>query len=179
MHPYAIVHIRYGDKLNIAYNDINNYDNFLIYTPQFYIDKINILIKEHPELTIYIVSDSDSIVKEFIIKDGKFDIDKYKNKIFLLEGLTWWNSFYLFYKASYIIMSISTFSIAGAYFNDNPKLKCDLFIYHLDGKFKLQEEYATSSKWNVRINNKEDKKYILNYNPKEIYKLIKYKNSYI
>jgi hypothetical protein len=102
-------------------------------------------------------------------------ICEYKNKIFLLEGLTWWNSYYLLYKASYIIMSISTFCFSGAYFNDNPKLKCDLYIYHLDGKFTIPEEYATSSKWNLRINNKEDKKYILNYNPKEIYRLIKYK----
>ena len=179
-HPYAIIHVRYGDKLEITYYDkIVGYDTFIIYTPQYYIDKINMLIKEHPELTIYIISDSDIIVKEFILKAGHFDNDEYKNKIFLLEGLKWWNSYYLLYKASYIIMSVSTFCFSGSYFNDNPKLKCDLSIYHLDGKFAIPDEYATSPKWNVRINNKEDKKYILNYNPKEIYRLINYKYSNI
>ena len=162
---YAIIHIRYGDKINITIKDLNlpSFDRFLLYNPQYYIDMINLFIKKN--ILIIIITDSINIVNEFIL--GKQFIN---NKNIILFNSNYINSFYLFYYAKYIIMSCSTFSMAGAYFNNN-NATCYLNLYH-DNKFKkkIPEEYAISPTWIINNN----KKYILNYDKKLIHKLSQY-----
>jgi len=198
---YAVIHIRYGDKVNIVKKYIENdkefSERFLLYTPQYYIDMIHNIFDEDKDkdnnIKIIILSDSFDIVKKFIINNrnnnnnNNFSDIEMKNIVLL--DTNWLNSFYLFYNASYIVMSCSTFSMAGAYFNhnndnndhnnDNNKTKSYLLLYRESenekNKYlhKLNEEYAISPKWTI-FNNKKYKKYILNYDYKLITEMIKY-----
>jgi len=185
--PYSLVHIRYGDKLYYLSKNINkpdidiktlvskNYNNnpidqFILYTPKYYIDKINELLDKTPiPMNIYIITDSANIVKEFIMSHTNL---KNNSRIVLLDKMTWWDSFYLLYYASNIILSNSTFCFAGAYFNKK-KAECDLLLYHHNKNSSniAPEEYAISPYWNIL----SDRKYILNYNPKLAYEIIKFK----
>ena len=189
---YSLVHIRYGDKLQYLNNyfdnpDINiselidtkseklyNLDLFLLYTPDYYIHKINELLKNTNEnMNIYIITDSVNIVKQFIMSQSNFNNN---SRIILLDKMTWWDSFYLFYYASHIILSSSTFCFAGSYFNKN-KAKCELVLYHHDESKPniAPEEYAISPNWKII----KEKKYILNYNPKIAYMISKFKYFWI
>ena len=182
---YTIVHIRYGGKLHYLKKYINseqsndnsidkllnsNVDKFLLYTPQYYIDKINYLLTKNTKHTIYIITDSNDIVKEFIMKPTR----KFNNnsRVIYLENLHWVTSFYIMLYASHIIMSPSTFSYAAAYFNKK-KAICELLLYHYDNTKDIiaPDEYAIDPRWNII----SDKKYILNYNPKIAYDILKYK----
>ena len=185
---YSLIHIRYGDKLQYLNNyfdnpDINiselianksdklyKIDFFLLYTPDYYIHKIDELLKTTNEnMNIYIITDSANIVKQFIINTPRI---KDNSRIILLDKMTWWDSFYLFYYASHIILSTSTFCFAGSYFNKK-KANCDLVLYHHDESNPniAPEEYAISPNWKII----KEKKYILNYNPKIAYMISKYK----
>ena len=182
---YSIVHIRYGDKLHFLKKYINsehgddkdidtllhsNVDQFLLYTPQYYIDKINDLLIHNKNHTIYIISDSDDIVKEFIMKPTR----KFNNnpRVIYLENLNWLSSFYIMIYASHIIMSSSTFSYAAAYFNKR-KASCDLLLYHYDTTKDTitPDEYAIAPHWNIL----SDRKYILNYSYKIGFPILKFK----
>ena len=184
--PYSLVHIRYGDKLyylskNINKPDVdistllskenpNPIDQFILYTPEYYIDKMNELLEKTPKsMNIYIITDSANIVKEFIMNQSNFNTN---SRIVLLDTMTWWDSFYLLYYASNIVLSSSTFCFAGAYFNKK-NAKCDLVLYHHDKTSPTiaPEEYALSPHWKII----SDRKYILNYNPKIAYEVIKFK----
>ena len=191
--PYSIVHIRYGDKLyylskNINKTDIdittllqkekenknnpNPIDQFILYTPDYYIDKINELLEKTPaSMNIYIITDSANIVKQFIMRNSTYSFIT-NPRIVLLDKMAWWDSFYLFYYASNIILSASTFCFSGAYFNKK-KPKCELLLYHHDDSSPTisPEEYAISPYWKIT----KDRKYILNYNPKIAYEIIKFK----
>ena len=152
---------------NIITNDI---DRFILYTPEYYIDKINKLLETTPNnMKIYIITDSANIVKEFIMKQTSFNTNP---RIILLDKLTWWDSFYLLYYASNIILSTSTFCFTGAYFNKK-MAKCELLIYHHNNNNPniSPDEYAISPYWKIS----NDKKYILNYNTKIAYEILKYK----
>jgi hypothetical protein len=188
---YSIVHIRYGDKLyylskNMNKPDIdittllhkekenknnpNPIDQFILYTPDYYIDKINELLETTPKhMNIYIITESANIVKQFIMNQSHFNTNP---RIILLDKMTWWDSFYLFYYASNIILSASTFCFSGAYFNKK-MAKCELLLYHHDYSSPTisPEEYAISPSWKIT----KDRKYILNYNPKIAYEVIKFK----
>ena len=186
--PYSIAHIRYGDKLNYLKYYINkpdvdittllnakkgessNIDQFLLYTPEYYIDKINELLETTNEnMNVYIITDSVNIVKQFIMNNPSI---KNNSRIVLLDKMTWWDSFYLLYYASNIILSDSTFAFAGAYFNKR-RAKCEMVIYHHDynNPFIEPSEYAISPDWKIT----NERKYILNYSPKIAYMIIKYK----
>ena len=185
--PFSLVHIRYGDKLyylskNINKPDIdiktllqkekenNPIDQFILYTPEYYSDKINELLENTPpSMSIYIITDSANIVKQFIMQQTDF---KNNPRIVLLDKMTWWDSFYLLYYATHIVLSSSTFCFAGAYFNKK-NAKCDLLLYHHDEHSPTiaPEEYALSPSWKIL----KDRNYILNYNPKIAYIVIKYK----
>ena len=184
---YSLVHIRYGDKLYYLSkiinkpdidiktllqkeNNPNPIDQFILYTPEYYIDKINELLKKTPaSMTIYIITDSANIVKQFIMNHTNFNNNP---RIVLLDKMVWWDSFYLFYYASNIILSASTFCFSGAYFNKK-RAKCELLLYHHDDSSPTisPEEYAISPYWKIT----KDRKYILNYNPKIAYEVIKFK----
>jgi hypothetical protein len=183
--PYSLIHIRYGDKLNNLKNYINNpdidiniiqnkkydlnIDKFLLYTPEYYINKINELLKKTSKnMKIYIITDSVNIVKKFITNDPNI---KNNNRVVLLDNMTWWDSFYLFYYASNIILSCSTFAFAGSYFNKK-HAKCELVLYHHNKNSNdiALEEYSISPYWKIT----NERKYILNYNPKIAYQLLKY-----
>ena len=190
---YSLVHIRYGDKLYFLKKYINkpnidikplinkndndkNIDQFILYTPEYYIDKINELLETTPKnMNIYIITDSANIVKEFIMNNNNNSFNNSFNnnsRIVLLDKMTWWDSFYLLYYASNIILSSSTFCFAGAYFNKK-NAKCDLLLYHHNKNNPniAPEEYAISPYWKIVSN----RKYILNYNPKITYELLKFK----
>ena len=185
--PYSLVHIRYGDKLYYLTKIINKpdidistllnnsdiysrIDTFILYTPEYYIDKINELLETTPKnMNIYIITDSANIVKEFIMNQTSFNNN---SRIVLLDKMTWWDSFYLLYYASNIILSSSTFCFSGAYFNKK-NAKCDLLLYHHNKNNPniAPEEYSISPYWKIVSN----RKYILNYNPKIAYEILKFK----
>jgi hypothetical protein len=164
---YSIVHIRYGDKISITANNLKTpkFDYFLLNTPNYYIDMIKMLLQKSHKIVI--LSDSFELVNKFIIENN-FE----NNKNIILLDTNWLNSFYLFYYASNIIMSSSTFSIAGCYFNKK-NANCYLNLYHSDlNKHLIPEEYAISPKWKISHN----KKYTLNYNIPLLKKLLDYCN---
>jgi len=186
--PYSLIHVRYGDKLyylsqyinkpNLDINIIQNetrpksscIDQFLLYTPEYYIDKINELLKTTNEnMKIYIITDSSNIVRQFIMNNNTI---KNNSRIVFLDKMTWWDSFYLFYYASNIILSDSTFALAGSYFNQK-NANCKIVIYHHneDSDNISPKEYASDPYWKIT----NERKYILNYNPKIAYMIIKYK----
>jgi hypothetical protein len=178
---YSVVHIRYGDKLdslkkyiNRENGDINKLlnsevDKYLLYTPDYYIDKINYLLTHTKSNNIYIITDTDEVVKEFIMKPTR----KFNNnpRVIFLDNLNWLASFYTMIHASYIIMSCSTFSYVGAYFNKK-KAIAELLLYHYDNTKDIipSEEYAISPEWIMN----DDKKYILNYSYKIGFPILKY-----
>ena len=219
---YAVVHIRYGDKLNYLKKYLNHdygddkekedllntdVDKYLLYTPEYYIDKINYLLNaksisnnikkqniyntkhKHTPHNIYIITDSDDLVREFIMKPT----NKFNNnpRVIFLDNLNWITSFYIMTHASYIIMSCSTFSYAAMYFNKK-KAIAELLLYHYNNtinnnKYNVinynvvnyniindnipPEEYALDPKWIIN----EDKKYILNYIFKIGFPILKHK----
>ena len=168
---YVAIHIRYGDKFYNLLRDINkpSFDDFLIYTPEYYIDMIkkylNMNINMNMNMKIIILTDSIKLVKEFIMNN--IDIKNYKknnnyDNIILLDT-NWLSSFYILLHAKEIVMSCSTFSMCASYFNENAK--CHIVLYHDDinnniKKNHMAEEYAIAPNWIIS----HDKKYVLNYN---------------
>jgi len=164
--PYAIIHIRYGDKFYSLIKEIKTpkFDYFLLYTPQYYIDMINMFLKQN--IQVIIITDSISLVKEFIM--SKF-IDNIK--VNLLD-IDWISGFYLLCNASHIVMSCSSFSMAASYFNN--KSQCHIVIYHESNKNKdkkstMPEEDSIAPNWKIT----KERKYILNYNKKLFLSMIK------
>ena len=158
---YVAIHIRYGDKFYYLLKDIDtpNYDMFLLYTPEYYID----MIKKYLNTTmkIIILTDSIQLVKEFIMNNTELKNQKnnnnYENIILLDTHLI--TSFYILLHAKEIVMSCSTFSMCASYFNE--KAKCHIVLYHDDHQKKyMAEEYAIAPNWVIS----HDKHYILNYN---------------
>lgn len=168
--PYAIIHIRYGDKLytELKQNIKNKekFDYFLLYKPEYYIDMIHKFLKKDINIPVIIITDSPTLVKECIMP--KFIGNKNVN--FLnIDSIA---GFYLLCHASHIVMSCSTFSMAASYFNE--KAKCDIVIYHEDKtKETLPEEDAIAPNWQIS----KERKYILNYDDKLISDMLKIKNS--
>lgn len=162
---FACVHIRYGDKLCYSLEEFKQtkYTPFMlpIYTPQFYIDQIEELLKKDID-KILIMTDSVSVVEKYIFK--KF---KDNPKIVLLDS-HYLDSFYLLSKARYIILSYGTFSFAAAYFN--PNAVCYLTKKYVTNPEKdfIYEDYAISPKW-IIIDNKE---YLLNFDQKLLKKMV-------
>ena len=186
---YAVVHIRYGDKLDklkkyLSHEQSNDkdkdallnsdVDKYLLYTPDYYIDKINYLLNSYKNTkhNIYIITDSEDLVKEFIMKPTR----KFNNnpRVIFLENLNWLTSFYIMTYASYIIMSCSTFSYSAMYFN-NKKAIGELLLYHHNNSIEnaniAPEEYAISPEWTIN----ENKEYILNYIFKIGFPILKFK----
>jgi len=158
---YVAIHIRYGDKFYMLLKDIDTpqFEDFLIYTPDYYIDLINHYLKTN--LKIIILTDSIQLVKKFILNDtnnNEFKKNKnYKNIIFL--DTHWITSFYVLLHAKEIVMSCSTFGMSASYIND--RAKCHIVLYHDDmNKNHMAEEYAVAPNWIINHN----KEYVLNFN---------------
>ena len=127
------------------------FDEYLLYTPQYYIDMINLYL--NTSIKIILLTDSIDLVQDFILNDNLKKHKNYKNIILLDVNLL--SSFYILLNAKEIIMSCSTISMSASYFNENAK--CNIVLYHNN---KRPEEYAIAPNWNINNN----KKYILNYN---------------
>ena len=149
---YAGIHIRYGDKLKMCARATQ--ETFLLYTPQYYADMVGTLRRKakNPRLPVYIVSDSNAVVAEFIMaKHFRHDPDVH------LTSLHWLDAFYLLSHASALVLSSSTFCFAAAYFNRN-RPKCYLLADQGGRKFS-PEDSALDPGWEVLTG----VKYILNY----------------
>ena len=130
---YIAIHIRYGDKFYNLLKTIDkpNFDDFLIYTPEYYIDMIKKYL--NTSMKIIILTDSIQLVKEFImnnteLKNQKTQHNNYENIILL--DTHWLTSFYILLHAKEIVMSCSTFSMCASYFNETAK--CHIVLYHDD-----------------------------------------------
>ena len=161
---YAILDIRYDNKL--ICNIDKNYkikvqdDKFILYTPQYYTDMMRLL---DYNIDIIIITDSKELVIEYILRTYY-----HKNRFIFIDA-NYINSFFLFYNAKKIVMSNTTFSIAGAYFNmsnvnnvtTNINTKNIYYLLYRDknSKHSLPEEKAIPDTWNIE----SYKKYILNY----------------
>ena len=176
---YAIIDIRYEKNLiynvNKEDNNIIQYDSYLLYTPQYFVNMLRMI---DLNLFIIIITDSKEIVNDYIVNN-------YYNKTnYVFIDTNSINSFYLYYNAKHIIMSNNTFSMAGTYFNmsknntTNFKTKIYYLLYrNKTSIFSLPEEKAISEDWNIV----SEKKYILNYNLSlisELYEFTKLINSY-
>ena len=162
---YACVHIRYGDKLCFGLEDFKSskYTPYMlpIYTPQYYIDQINELLKKDLG-EILIITDSVGIIGKYIMEHI------FNNPRVVLFDSHYIDSFYLMTKSKYIILSHSTFSFAAAYFN--PTAICYLLKkYMVDVKKDyIFEDDAISPNW-IIIDNKE---YLLNFNQELLKKMV-------
>jgi hypothetical protein len=166
---YVTIHIRYGDKFKYLIKDIDTpqFEDFLIYTPDYYIDMIKKYLKTN--MKIIILTDSMDLVNKFILNDvTNNEFKKYKNydNIILLDT-HWITSFYILLYAKEIVMSCSTFSMSASYINE--KAKCYIVLYHDDmNKNHMAEEYAIAPNWIIS----HDKNYVLNYNKNVLLSMI-------
>ena len=170
---YAIIHIRYGDKLNLAINKnnlIKNNNNinstkdfsfmtFPIYTPEYYYNQI-LQIKKL-KLPIIILTDSRKIVKHFII--NKYNLEN--DPDIFIPDINFINSFYLMMYGNYIIMSHSTFSYSSYLLSTNLNKKEQIYLFCYTDEFLTKYKVVDliiSNDWKL-INNK---KFILNFDQK-------------
>ena len=155
---YTVLHIRYGDKLNITKDNIlkknKNINEYIMATPEYYYDMMHKYCDWNKFVgLLVIITDSPDIVKHYIS-------NKYENNgTFIVFNSEWFNEFYLFYHAKVIVLSTSTFSLSGALFNNKSQNILLLDNQNLDYKNKLPELQNLPEKWVIN----DDKKYILNY----------------
>jgi len=176
---YAIIHIRYGDKLNLAIDKDNlinknininkgfTFITFPIYTPKYYYDQI-LQIKKL-KIPIIILTDSINVVKHFII--NKYNLEN--DPDIFLPDINFINSFYLMLYSNYTIMSHSTFSYSAYLLSTNIKEKKQIYIFCYTNEFFKKYKTADliiSNDWKL-INNK---KYILNFDQNLILKMNNY-----
>jgi hypothetical protein len=177
---YAIIHIRYGDKLNLAIdkdnlinkNNINiskgfTFITFPIYTPKYYYDQI-LQIKKL-KIPIVILTDSIKVVKHFII--NKYNLDN--DPDIFIPDINFINSFYLMLYSNFIIMSHSTFSYSAYLLSTNIKEKEHIYVYCYTNVFLKKYKTADliiSNDWKLIDN----KKYILNFDQELVNQMNKY-----
>tara|TARA_B100000780_G_scaffold276484_2_gene245152 strand:+ start:23964 stop:24902 length:939 start_codon:yes stop_codon:yes gene_type:complete len=157
---YVCVHIRYGDKLEIAFKKKTT--TFIIYKPEYYIELIKFFLK-NTSLPIYILTDSNNVVGEFILPFVK-------NPRVQLLKVSYWDSFYLLKNSTYSVLSFSTFGLLASMFNKKLKQSIilkrpidDMSYIPEDDLIPLENMYAM-----------DNKKLILNYYPKTINKMYNY-----
>lgn len=163
---YAIIHIRYGDKLNLAIDKSNNMNKksvsfitFPIYTPEYYYKQILEIKKLN--LPIVILTDSIDVVKKFIL--NKYNIEN--DPDIFIPNIDFLNSFYLMLYSSYTVMSHSTFSYSAYLLSLDNNKKKQTFIFCYTKEFINNGETADlfiSNDWKLIDN----KKFILNFDQK-------------
>jgi hypothetical protein len=165
--PYAVIHIRYGDKLYFSNKRFQkNIFKYLLNTPSYYFEQIQYLKNINSNMPIFIVTDSYLLVKKFIIE--KYNLQNDKNIIFI--DLPFIYSYYLLLNATYMVLSNSTFAFTAYMLSNKYKkaifssLKLEECIkYGVADPFVLNSNNKNSKDKNIMIYNK---KYILNYNQK-------------
>jgi hypothetical protein len=152
---YGAIHIRYGDKLRLAYKNGKMSMNYPIYHPYFYFKQLTFMKKLN--LPILIFTDSPSIVKKFILKKYGFDRDK---KIYLMN-ISPLQSIYLLSRSAYFVMSPSTFSYVAYLFGKSiGKFKKIVIADFVDvHKYDIYDNIIKLKDWLVLY----DKKFILNF----------------
>lgn len=162
---YACVHIRYGNKLcdSLITQSAQLTQAVPIYTPQYYIDQINTLLKTDLD-EILILTDSENLVTRYIL-----DNFKESKKVKLFNG-NYLDSFYLYTKANYMIMSYSTFSFAAGYFNSSAVCYFVKTCEIINANPSLLLDNAISPNW-IIIDNPD---YILNLNQDLVKKMISF-----
>ena len=164
---YCAIHIRYRDKLKISMNKNTQYD-YLIYNPKYYIKMINIFLKKN--IKIYVLTDDPIIVNKFILNEFK------NNQNVELLDVDWINSFYVLKNSSYLVLSLSTFSMLAALFNKNLKR---VYVIERPNEIKYTEMPEEHILKDVNWIKFKKKKYILNYDIKLMKKMQQYKWDFI
>jgi hypothetical protein len=160
---YMIIHIRYGDKLEMASDGDNTW---VVYAPIFY---KKIIQKYAKKTKIYIITDDVKIVKEFILNDVSL------HNVEILD-IPYWEALYCLTKSRYTVLNISTFSMLGSLLNE--KLKKGFIVTRStdpklsNNKKTPEENIIPNTKWMI-INNDE---YILNHNKHLMKKMLEFKN---
>jgi hypothetical protein len=158
---YICVHVRYGDKLQIALSKQRFL--FLIYTPDFYKRIIKKFLDK--QYKVYIVTDDKNITKKFVV-------DELNNSNVEMLNTPSWDDYYLLSHSYYNVLSLSTFSISASLINKNlkgayiVKRPNDINQYSIP-----EEELIDKFPWTKFYN----KKYILNYDNNLMKKMLSYK----
>jgi hypothetical protein len=154
---YVCVHIRYGDKLKIAFKKKTT--KFIIYKPEYYIELIKFFLKQQ-NIPIYIVTDSNNIVEQFILP-------YVKNPRVQLLKVSYWDSFYLLKNSTYSVLSFSTFGLLASLFNKKLKQSTILVRDKNDTEYIPEDDLIPMDNMFVMDN----KKLILNYDVKMVKKM--------
>lgn len=160
---YGCIHIRYGDKLCYANekfpSDKYTHYQYPVYTPDYYILQIRNLLDA--DIDVVIMTDTFDLVTQYIMPEF------INNPKVTLVNSQYIESFYLLTKASYLILSHSTFSFSAAYLND--RAICYLVKKYPQHKNDyLDEDDAINPKW-VQI---KVKGFVLNYNQELVEQMI-------
>lgn len=162
---YGAIHIRYGDKIGNSVSKGKTNMRWPIFSPYFYFRQIKEMKKEG--LTVFILTDSHSAVRHYILK--KYNLLDDEN-IYLLDTSPI-RSVYLLMNATYFVMSHSTFSyisyLLGKQLHKNKKIVIasvpNLSNY---GTVDIQQ----SNDWTIWYG----KKFILNFDVQLVFKIRKF-----
>lgn len=168
---YAMIHIRYGDKLcrslKNSYGETllkRPFDHFPVFTPKYYLDMIEKIQKQHKIRKVYLISDSNELVKKYILNPAN------KNKTdpvaFLLD-IPYWEAFHLLTKAKILVNSLSTFSYGAAYLNQTAKKK-DIYQLIRKEARPRHDDQAISQEWAISDN----QDYLLNYDQQLVKEMV-------
>ena len=153
---YAIVYVSYGLLLNYANKDTVDFDHFLIYTPQYFIDMIQYLHMQDSTMPIFIITDTPGVVDNYILP-GVSQIN-----VTILDKATA-ESFYLMTYASYIIASDRPICFAGMLFTHKTGAEFHMVMYRDPDSIHLNSRSMAASFY-AKLNVSHDRRYILNYN---------------
>ncbi len=177
---YATIHIRYGDKLELAIRKNNNenfkegfnFMTFPIYTPEYYYEQIKIIKKL--KIPIIILTDSYYVIKHFLM--DKYNLSNDPDIFF--PNISFLDSFYLLLYSQYTVMSHSTFSYSAFLLSQNlVKNKSRVYTFCLIDEYYNKYNPADlfiSNKWTIY----KDKKYILNLNQEKVIEMNDYQQKY-
>jgi hypothetical protein len=162
---YAVIHIRYGDKLKCGLDTTKIF--YGIYTPEYYYNKI--LYLKRKDTPIYILTDSNMVVKKFIL--DKYSL--FNDNMIKLLNISLIDSFYLMINSSYLIMSLSTLSYSSILLGKYNKNKENILCLPSSKKnIKLIPDLPDTNKIYKIFNSK----YLLNYNKKLNLEMLDYYN---
>lgn len=163
---YAVIHIRYGDKLKHALVE----KNFMVglYTPEYYYNQILEIQKQ--KIPIFILTDSNILVKKFLL-------DKYllnDNKMINILEISLIDSFYLMIHSSYLVLSFSTLSYSSILLAFDKKYRKNILCIPSSKKqLNTIMDIPNTNKIDRIVNSK----YLLNNNNKLHLEMLDYYNN--